>query len=228
MHASSVTSPASYKPYPYPASWERALTWDNPGKIALSAILNTLPYGIILLNAKRHVVLLNRYGKNLIGNGLVLQDNHLSTPNRQNTSRLNALISTVLNDKQQAPSAPIILQRPAHTSPLIVQAVTAQGIAAVRVIVLINDPDWQLMISPELLRSIYQLTTAEARLAVLLAKGLSLNQIAENLDIALGTVRNHLKAIYQKTLPPISSNQAKTLARVKRLERGVSAIVSRA
>jgi DNA-binding CsgD family transcriptional regulator len=51
----------------------------------------------------------------------------------------------------------------------------------------------------QLLRDWYGLTPAEARVAVLLASGLSLDAIAERLGIGANTALTHLKSIFGKT-----------------------------
>jgi DNA-binding CsgD family transcriptional regulator len=52
---------------------------------------------------------------------------------------------------------------------------------------------------PRLLMSLFGLTTAEARLASLLAGGAALDEIAGQLGIARETARNQLKAVFAKT-----------------------------
>jgi DNA-binding CsgD family transcriptional regulator len=51
----------------------------------------------------------------------------------------------------------------------------------------------------QLLQSIYALTTAEARLAWLLAEGLSLAEIAGSLRVSRNTLKAQLQAVYSKT-----------------------------
>lgn len=55
------------------------------------------------------------------------------------------------------------------------------------------DLDWHKV------ATYYELTPAEAKLAVQLANGKSLEEVAEHLDISIHTARSHLKAIFAKT-----------------------------
>jgi DNA-binding CsgD family transcriptional regulator len=48
-------------------------------------------------------------------------------------------------------------------------------------------------------RDAFGLTAREAQVAALLAEGLSLAEIAGRLGLRIGTARNHLKAIFEKT-----------------------------
>jgi DNA-binding CsgD family transcriptional regulator len=45
----------------------------------------------------------------------------------------------------------------------------------------------------------FDLTDREAAVAVLIAEGLSLEEVARHLRIQRGTVRNHLKGVFEKT-----------------------------
>ncbi len=54
-------------------------------------------------------------------------------------------------------------------------------------------------INPGIVSEIYKLTSAEAKITVLLCQGMTLNQIAEQLRISSNTARTHLKAIFDKT-----------------------------
>jgi DNA-binding CsgD family transcriptional regulator len=70
------------------------------------------------------------------------------------------------------------------------------------VLLLIDDPDAeceQRSSDEALLSGIYSLTAAEARLAVRLASGASLTEVAETLGVTQNTVRSQLRAIFQKT-----------------------------
>ena len=65
--------------------------------------------------------------------------------------------------------------------------------------VLANDPEHAPALDVQMLRDWYGLTPAEARVAVLLASGFSLDEIVERLGIGANTVRTHLKSIFAKT-----------------------------
>jgi DNA-binding CsgD family transcriptional regulator len=52
---------------------------------------------------------------------------------------------------------------------------------------------------PSVLVKLFGLTPAEAKLASLMAEGISVEQAAEALEISRETARNHLKAVFAKT-----------------------------
>jgi DNA-binding CsgD family transcriptional regulator len=73
------------------------------------------------------------------------------------------------------------------------------GGAAGSVAILVSEPDAPPPIDREALADTFGLTGREAEIAVLLAGGIDLAAIAATLDLGLGTVRNHLKRLFQKT-----------------------------
>lgn len=61
------------------------------------------------------------------------------------------------------------------------------------------DPERPVEIDPRMLVRLYGLSRAEARVAVLLGRGLRLEQAAQHLGLTYETVRKHLKQIFGKT-----------------------------
>jgi DNA-binding CsgD family transcriptional regulator len=66
-------------------------------------------------------------------------------------------------------------------------------------VLFIGDPERPVEVDPRNLIRLYGLSRAEARVAVLLAKGLRLEQSAQQLGLTYETVRKHLKQIFSKT-----------------------------
>jgi DNA-binding CsgD family transcriptional regulator len=66
-------------------------------------------------------------------------------------------------------------------------------------VVFIADPERPVEIDPRMLIRLYGLSRAEARVAVLLGRGLRLEQAAQHLGLTYETVRKHLKQIFSKT-----------------------------
>jgi DNA-binding CsgD family transcriptional regulator len=62
-----------------------------------------------------------------------------------------------------------------------------------------GDPETGQGISPEVLRSAYDLTTAESELVGMLAAGYCLAEAAENRGVSVNTVRTQLKHVFAKT-----------------------------
>jgi DNA-binding CsgD family transcriptional regulator len=68
--------------------------------------------------------------------------------------------------------------------------------------------------SEDVLRDIFELTQAEARIAQRLAKGDSLEEIAEHLNIRMSTARTQLSSVFAKTS---TCRQGKLVAILSRL-----------
>jgi DNA-binding CsgD family transcriptional regulator len=74
-----------------------------------------------------------------------------------------------------------------------------QGIATPRAIAFITDPSAAPAPEPEQLIELYRLTPAEARLAIALANGDGLQEVAGQIGISLNTAKTQLQSIYGKT-----------------------------
>jgi len=78
------------------------------------------------------------------------------------------------------------------------------------VVVFIRDPARRSEASNEMLRRLFDLTPAEASLALLLANGLTLDEAARELNIRKNTARAHLRSIFSK----VGVTRQTTLVRV--------------
>lgn len=66
------------------------------------------------------------------------------------------------------------------------------------VAIFLRDPERGTQGSSEVIRRLFYLTRSEARLALLLANGMSLDEASEQLNIRRNTVRAHLRTIFSK------------------------------
>ncbi|TNC11408.1 helix-turn-helix transcriptional regulator [Methylobacterium terricola] len=66
-------------------------------------------------------------------------------------------------------------------------------------LLLVTDLEAERRPDPALLAQVFGLTTAEARLAAILAGGAALDEAADTLGIAVETARSHIKAVFAKT-----------------------------
>jgi DNA-binding CsgD family transcriptional regulator len=65
--------------------------------------------------------------------------------------------------------------------------------------VFIRDPEQKSVASRDVIQQLFELTPAEASLALLLADGMTLDEAADQLDIRKNTARAHLRSIFAKT-----------------------------
>lgn len=86
-------------------------------------------------------------------------------------------------------------------------------------IILVQKIGTQNRSTPDMLKALFGLTPTEARLASMLANGLSMQDAAEQLSRSAGTTRTHLKAIFHKMEV---SRQQDLIAKVMKLAGAVS------
>jgi DNA-binding CsgD family transcriptional regulator len=65
-------------------------------------------------------------------------------------------------------------------------------------IIFITDSRQNVEIDPALLQKAYGLTETEARVAAIMLKFATLDEVAQHMSIGVGTVRTHVKHIYAK------------------------------
>lgn len=98
------------------------------------------------------------------------------------------------------------LFHPESVSPLVVRIVSVKGLGQVplgfpglaRCVMYVTDPELSPSVSPGTLQQIYDLTTAESKVAVGLANGYSVEEICTMHNVREGTVRVQIRSIYQK------------------------------
>jgi DNA-binding response OmpR family regulator/DNA-binding CsgD family transcriptional regulator len=170
---------------------------------ATAALLRQVSFGVIVADAAGRVVTMNRTAERIIAarDGLTLEDGVL-TPVR---SFERAKLSKALAEPTQA-GGTFLVGRPSGRLPyafLIMPLLTElrQMVDARRPIamILVTDFDIRVEIRAVMLRELFGFTGAEAELAVAMAQGRDLRQIASETGRALPTLRSHLSAMFEKT-----------------------------
>ena len=197
---------------------------ERKGNAAADA-LDQLQQGVVLLDAKGRVLLVNRAATALFAAEKTLQLNArgLLAANSAENRQLNALIQGAIatgsgNGSHSGGAMSIsradfrqplqILVMPLRTAALYLgKDLPVAGI-------FISDPEKRPVSDNELLRQLYGLTPAESRLAQMLAAGESLNDAAEKLRVATSTVRSQLKSIFAKTNTHRQSDLVRVLLRL--------------
>ena len=182
---------------------ERLADAVNAGRGALELLENS-SNACVLLNGALRPVFVNRAARSILSSqgGLSIKNGTLVSARTEDTSRLQKLIARAAATPpsggemalfRECGQPLLILVSPVqcrYESPLPPQSVVA---------VWISDPDRKRLSPVHRIRSLFGLTRAEASVAAELAKGLSLHEIADLLEISRHTARNHLKHILEKT-----------------------------
>jgi diacylglycerol kinase family enzyme/DNA-binding CsgD family transcriptional regulator len=100
----------------------------------------------------------------------------------------------------------IRIERPSHRPALLLTVLPiwrlgagVPGAGTPRAVIFITEPDAPLPIDRLAIAEAFRLTRRESEIAALLADGLDLETIAARLGAGRGTVRDHLKHLFQKT-----------------------------
>ena len=173
-------------------------------------LLDANSRAIILLDRQGRVLFANRAARNLVAaqDGIMLSPEGLSLQRATDDGKLQQLIGEALAIPESASgisSGVMRAHRPSGKRPFSIlvsplsQSDVLMTVARPAVCVLIADPERQDLLPENVLRKLFGLTPAEARLAVRLARGDALELAAAALDIAYATARTQLAVIFRKT-----------------------------
>jgi DNA-binding CsgD family transcriptional regulator/PAS domain-containing protein len=186
------------------------LTRLETEKDATADALDQLPAAVILTGPKGQVALINAAASAIVGarDGLSVKHGTLTAGLSRENARLQQLVAqcaATTNGKGLRSGGAMAVSRGSGRKPLhllVTPLRTANRFAprgSAGAAIFISDAEQQIQTDDELLRQFYGLTPAEARLALLLASGVSFREATETLDITVNTGRGHLKNIFSKT-----------------------------
>ena len=185
----------------------QALVLAQTRNTTLTALLDNSRIGVLHLDRRGRILAVNDRARSILqhGDGLSDSDGVLCASTPEDNSRLDRLLDAALpTSGAVAVSGSMLLGRSSVLPPLVVHVKPVDvaqhdyGARHVAALVLIVDPSSQHRIAPALVAKTLGLTPAESQVAVWLAEGKSVNEIA----IATGRSRDsiywHLKQIYRK------------------------------
>lgn len=175
----------------------------------LSAALDRMLQGAILLDDRDRPVIVNRRAQKLLaeGDGLTLGPNGLAAARSDDTAVLRRLLGNGNQgdgERLRQAGGVVKLPRPSYREPLSVlvsHLALSEPLGAHTglKLVFVTDPETEPRPPEEILRALYGLTPAEARLTGLLLRGRTVSEAAEELRVTLNTARTHLKRVFSKT-----------------------------
>jgi len=140
--------------------------------------------------------------------GLTLRGSHLHISGRDTNSRLQDALKTIISAQQKRETSVVRalgVPRSGGRSDLglVIRPVPisqwSEGQSSPCAAIFISDPDIQEHASQQVLGELLGLSPAEANLAILLARGLSLAESSDMQNISQHTARAQLKSIFAKT-----------------------------
>jgi DNA-binding CsgD family transcriptional regulator len=172
----------------------------------LRAILDIIPQPIIAVDNKAMPLFTNAAAHELLkkADGPQIKHSRLTAYRARDGRRLAACIEHFANGSKREPRAGkwIRLERRTGTPYALFMAPLRCGkpssSAKTPVVIVVLDLQRQSKITPEVLRELFGLTPAEARLSCSLLGGESLNSAAEILHVSLNTVRAQIRSVFTK------------------------------
>jgi DNA-binding CsgD family transcriptional regulator len=166
-------------------------------------------HGCILISITGAVLYANRAANQIAASrdGLSLRARGLKAEIPQEDAALQRLIHQARANSAQAPrsGSRLTISRNSARQPYTIQVLPVRmnrvyaGSRAAAALVLIIDHGREAHLEPADLRNIYNLTQAEARVALLVLHGQGLQFAADKLCVGLSTVRVHLQRVFEKT-----------------------------
>jgi len=188
---------------------ERFIRLESENEATADAF-DQLPVAMILTDSKGRVLLINGAASAILasGDGLRVDRGNLTARTPRENAELQRLVAecaATTSGKGLRAGGPHVVSRASgmRSLRLLVTPVRASNRYAPRggalAAIFISDPEQPIQASDELLRQFHGLTAAEARLASLLAGGLTLQEATETLGITANTARGYLKNAFSKT-----------------------------
>jgi DNA-binding CsgD family transcriptional regulator/PAS domain-containing protein len=186
----------------------RLSNYRNGHQIAVEA-LNAMGCGVVLVEPGGRLLFANSTAEELLrrADGITSHHNRLHALDGQRDAdlqlRINAAARTAVGASLESGGILVLPRADGPPLSLLICPVSPDavdlGMPRHPVIIFIDDPGSRRPPAPSLLREIYGLTPAEARLATALLAGGHLKDYADEAGITLSTAKTQLKQIFAKT-----------------------------
>lgn len=179
-------------------------------RLLYASTMGQLSVATVLLNENRQVISTNKIADALLADkdGVKLQRGELKiTPASRHQAFLERIDHALANQHQTTPAMieALAVPRPSGKQAygVIVRPVPrnewAEEQSTPTVAIFIRNPEQTVIASEKMLTQLFELSPAEARLALQIANGLSLDEAVDVLCISRNTGRAHLRSIFSKT-----------------------------
>ena len=213
-HTSQISHIAEFD---YASAPPSVVPVQTGGMQAATCVLNlcqSLGHGGFLLGNGRGVLAYNRPAATYLGDGLALRGNRLTATDRASDVRLQASIGIALLSVESRDERRSVGIRRNLRPPFVVHIHRLVHETPPKLLLVACDPELSPVPPASMLSDMFRLTPAEASVAVGIASGKQLAEIAADGGVKIETVRVHSKAIFSKTG---TRGQAELAALVTRL-----------
>ena len=186
---------------------QHALARTDALGATLTEMLDRTGLGIVQLDARGRIMAANDRAQAVLrtGDGLLDSDGFLFARTAQGNDALQALLGRALPPfGAQGTGGSMIVRRPGARPPLVLHVSpvarreTDFSDWQVAALVLLVDPANGAAIDPAVVGAVLDLTGMESRVAVMLAQGMSVSQIAATTGRKESTIRSHVKHMFAK------------------------------
>ena len=194
------------------------------GRIVLSGMTNALALlkqPALALDRFGRVLDFNEGAEQMFNHDIRIRNRCLEFSDRKATLDFDLVVQRLRAESESAalPVPPMVVRR-SSKRPLLLRVLPVNGAArspflGARALLVFSDLQSDAELGPKLLSHIFGLSPAEAKLAATLADGLSPEQAARKLGLALATVRTQLKSIFSKTDTHRQSELVSLLSRLR-------------
>ena len=188
-------------------SVQQALSGAGALGATLEGMLDATGLGVVQLDARGRMVAANDRARNILrtGDGLLDRDGVLSARAPWDDYSLQSLLERALVPFGiRGSGGSTLVRRPGPLPPLVVHVHPVHGRETdfqgwpVAALVLVVDPASGADIHPEVVAAALDLTGMQSRVAVLLARGMSVPEIAAATGRKESTIRSHVKHVFAR------------------------------
>jgi DNA-binding CsgD family transcriptional regulator len=160
--------------------------------------------GGFLLDCEQQLLFLNPTGVDCLGDGLMMRGKRVAATDPKSDVRLQSLIGAALNSTDGTCGSTSVCVRRDSKLPLTVHIVrfgeeVRPALKEASLLLVAFDPERCDPPPPDLLTDVFGLTPAEANVAIGIADGRHLAEIAAGRGVKIGTVRAYSKSVFAKT-----------------------------
>jgi DNA-binding CsgD family transcriptional regulator len=180
--------------------------------------------GGFLLDREQQLLFLNPAGVDCLGDGLMMKGRRVAARDHESDVRLQTSIEAALNSAEAAHGSASVWVRRDAKLPLAVHVVRLEeearpALKGSNLLLVAFDPERCQPPPPDMLIDLFGLTPAEASIALGIARGWHLAEIAADRGVKIGTVRAYSKTVFGKTGTRGQAELAALLTRLAFLAR---------
>lgn len=178
----------------------------------ISSLLENMPFGTLITDASGHIKYHNAIARHMFDSheAIALKDEQIQLFNRSYQQQLIAALAKQAADQQAVTSPDVIsVSHPAYSYPLVIfvgrgnqtadpERISTASAEPGAISIYLCDPGSALVLTSDRIALAFNLTAAEAEVALSLVNGLKLADIAENKSVGIETVRSQVKNIFHK------------------------------